>query len=413
MSDEPLVVGPLADLRVVDASAELAAYASRLLADLGAEVIRVEPPAGSRVRARSPLVGHANGHGVSAFDRFVNAGKRSVTLDLDDPDGRALFMRLVEQADILVETFDPAWADQAGFSPTALRGINARLVHVSVTPFGRELSSGAHDDDLTVLAAGGLLHLGGYRDAEPVAAYGGQSRFAASLFAATAALIGILDRERTDVGCWGDVSAQECVAQALEDSVATFDLTGRVRERLGSEPREAGSGIYSCADGYVAMVAGRLGTAKAWQSLIRWLIEEGVEGASELQDAWWSELPNRQSEHGIARFGSIFSRFTEKHTRAELYAEAQRRGIALSPVNDVPAIMADPQLAARDFWVHVDDPDVGRILTYPGAPYRLSATPARVAQRAPRAGEDNIEVLCDRLGLTGQQYEQLAEAGVV
>jgi benzylsuccinate CoA-transferase BbsE subunit len=410
MSDEP---NALAGLRVIDASGELAAYAARLLGDLGAEVIRVEPPTGSPVRMRSPLVSEPYGRGTSAFDLFVNAGKLSVTLDLGHADGRSLLVRLAEQADILLETFEPEWADAVGLSPSELRRVNPRLIHVSVTPFGRSLSAAANDDDLTILAAGGLLHLGGYRDAEPVAAYGGQSRFAASLFATTAALIGVLDRERTGQGRWVDVSAQECVAQALEDSVATYDLTGEVRERLGSEPREAGSGIYRCADGYVAMVAGRLGTARAWQSLIDWLVKEEVDGATELLDPWWSQLPNRQSERGISRFGEVFGRFTAGRPRADLYAEAQRRGIALSPVNDVAAVLADAQLAKRGFWVLVDDPQAGRTMTYPGPPYRLSATPARAARPAPRPGEHNVAVLRDRLGLTSDQYEQLLEAGVV
>jgi crotonobetainyl-CoA:carnitine CoA-transferase CaiB-like acyl-CoA transferase len=161
------------------------------------------------------------------------------------------------------------------------------------------------------------------------------------------------------------------------------------------------------------MVAGRLGTAKAWQSLIDWLVEELGAGAAELQEEWWLELPNRQSEHGIRRFGEIFGRFLATRLRADLYAEAQRRGIALSPVNDVPAVMADPQLQARDFWVAVDDPQVGRTLTYPGPPYRLSATPPLPARPAPRPGEHNLAVLRDRLDLTSDEYEQLLEAGVI
>lgn len=411
MSDERAGAGALAGLRVLDLSDGLAAYASRLLGDLGAEVIRVEPPTGSRLRSQGPLIDGSSGRGVSAFEKFVNAGKKSVTLNVEADDGRRLLLQLIEQSDVLIETFPPEWAEGVGLSPAAIGRRNPRLVHVSVTPFGRGLGPGVVDVDLTILAAGGLLHLGGYRDAEPVAAYGGQSRFAASLFAATAALVGVLDRERTGAGTWVDVSAQECVAQALEDSVATFDLTGHVRERLGSEPREAGSGIYRCADGYVAMVAGRLGTARAWQALVSWLNEDGVDGAHELSDEWWAELPNRQSERGIARFGEVFGAFAGQRSRASLYMEAQRRGIALSPVNDVPGVLADPQLEAREFWVSVHDPELGQPLTYPGPPYRLSLTPARRALPAPRPGEHNGEVLCGRLGLSQAQYEQLVESG--
>lgn len=139
------------------------------------------------------------------------------------------------------------------------------MIHVIVTPFGQGLSPDwGPVDDLIVLGAGGLLYLGGYRDAGPVAASGGQSRYAASIFAAVATLVALIDRERSGRGTTIDVSAQECIAQALEDSVPTFALTGQERMRYGTVAREAGTGMYACSDGYVSMVAGRLGTARAW-----------------------------------------------------------------------------------------------------------------------------------------------------
>jgi benzylsuccinate CoA-transferase BbsE subunit len=245
-----------------------------------------------------------------------------------------------------------------------------------------------------------------------VAAYGGQSGYAASLFAAVAASIALLERERTGRGGWIDVSAQACVAQALEDAVATFDLTGAVRRRLGGEPREAGTGIYACADGYVSMVAGRLGTARAWRSLVAWLVEEGTPGAEELQAPEWSDHPFRQTEEATARFGRVFARFAGARTREQLYHEAQARGIALSPVNDIAAVLADPQLASRDFFTTVDDPVLTGPATYPGPPYRLSATPARAARPAPVSGANGRELWVDELGLDAAEVASQAEAGV-
>jgi benzylsuccinate CoA-transferase BbsE subunit len=411
--------GALAGIRVLDLADELAAYASRLLGDLGADVIRIEPPGGSRTRHVAPVAVDESGSitsgpiGSSAFERFVNAGKRSVTLDLATTAGRALLERLAATADVVIETWSALEAEDLGLTPAHLATVNPRLVHVSVTAFGRDRARDAvDDDDLTVMAAGGLLNLGGYPDTAPLAAEGGQSRNAASIFAAIAALVTLNEREVTGSGRWIDVSAQECVAQALEDSVASYEMTGKIRRRHGSEAAEAGTGMYRCADGLVSMVAGRVGTAKAWRALIAWLLEEGVEGAEELAAPSWADLAYRQTRPAVARFSTIFEEFTRARTRLELYREAQRRGIALSPVNDVAGVLADPQLAARGFWVTVHDPATGRDDVVPGPPYRLSKTPARPARPSPRLGADTASVLRFDLGIADDQLEELREAGV-
>lgn len=386
--------GALRGIRVIDLTDELGAYATRLLADLGADVIRVEPPGGSRTRQQPPLVEGSTGSCVSAFDAFVNAGKRSVTIDLGSVQGRALLHKLIGTADVLVESYPAAVGDDLGLEPSAIATANPGLVHVSVTPFGRDRSSAlVDDDDLTIMAAGGLLHLGGYADSEPVVAYGGQARNAASLFAAVGALVALLHRESTGRGDWIDVSAQECVAQALEDSVATYEFAGDVRQRLGSDAREAGSGVYACADGLVSMIAGRVGTAKAWRALVAWLVESGAVGAEALQADHWASIRHRQTPTAIAEFGRVFGAFARTRGRLELYRGAQARGIALSPVNDIGQLMADEQLLARDFWVAVPSPAIGRDATFPGPPYRLSETPAWPARAAPGLGADTDDVL--------------------
>jgi benzylsuccinate CoA-transferase BbsE subunit len=394
--------GPLTGIRVLDLTEGLGAYASRLLADLGADVVRVEPP---EPQPASP--------DVDVHARFANAGKRSITLDIRRAEGRLLLRRLFARSDVLIEGLDPSWADANGLSPDAIAAEFPSLVHVCVTAFGRDQTDmTVPHPDLTILAAGGLLHLGGYPDAEPVAAYGRQSDVAASLFAAVGALVGLLDRAATGRAPWIDVSAQESIAQALEDSVATYELTGHVRMRLGGEPREAGSGIYPCADGFVAMVAGRLGTAKAWRALVEWLVEVGVPGADELTAPEWSTLTHRQRAPSIETFGRIFGGLTAHRSRHELYVEAQRRQIALSPVNDIASVLADPQLAARDFFVEVEDPGLGRRLTYPGPPYRLSETPASAARPARPVGEDSTDVFAEALGVESSDVESLLEAGI-
>jgi benzylsuccinate CoA-transferase BbsE subunit len=220
-----------------------------------------------------------------------------------------------------------------------------------VTPFGLDgPCADCVSTDLTRLAAGGLLWLGGYPDGEPVAPYGHQSSVAAGIFGAVAILFALIDREAGGTPGLIEVSAQEVLTQALETALPDFELTGTIRRRVGSEPREAGTGIYSCEDGYVSMVAGRLGTAEAWTRLREWLVEEDTPGAQELWGDGWNELGFRQQPESIARFAEIFGAFAGSRRKRELYHEAQRRSIALAPVNSPSEVLQDEQLVSRGFF---------------------------------------------------------------
>lgn len=369
--DPPGPRSPLASVRVVDVTDEYGAYAGRLLADLGADVVRVESPDGDPLHRREPLVDTPAGP-LSAFGWFVNLNKRVVVIDPAVPAGRAELLALITTADVLLDPWRPTDLARLRLDEAMLTRARPDLVRVTITPYGSE---GPLADrpatDLTSLASGGLLSLGGYPDAEPVAVHGGQSLLAASLFGAVAALVGLIGRRHDGQGRHLDVSAQEALAAALEDAIPQFDLTGRVRRRAGDLPREAGTGIYACADGYVSMVAGRLGTAKAWTALTHWLVEAGVEGADELLTTPWQEFPYRQRRESIDRFREVFERFTRPRTREELYREAQRRSIALAPVNEVGDLLVDAQLAARGFFREVVPHELGRPVLVPGRPYRL------------------------------------------
>lgn len=361
---------PLVGVRVVDLAGSFGAYAGRLLADLGAHVTRVVPPTGDPLAKEWPQVPSPSGP-QSAFAWFVNLGKEVVTLDLGDAADREACERLFSSADVLLESWGPD-TDVMGWRRADLAARFPDLVVVSITSFGIE-GPRARDagTDLIALAAGGLLSLGGYPDSEPIATHG-QASLGASIFGAAAALFGLIARDEDGRGRHLDVAAQEVVAGALEDAIPQFDLTGTVRRRAGDRPREAGSGIFRCADGYVSMVAGRLGTARAWRSLVGWLLEARVEGAEALAKEAWDDFPYRQRRESVATFLEVFERFTMRHTKAELYAEAQRRDIALAPVNEIPDVLADAQLAARGFFTPVLVPDLGRKVLVPGRPYRLS-----------------------------------------
>jgi benzylsuccinate CoA-transferase BbsE subunit len=270
MAEVPAALPPtvLDSIKVLDWTDQAGAYAGRLLADLGADVVRIEPVTDPGTWPEEQLPSDS-GPPVSAFERFVNLNKRSVRLNPDTPAGRELLGQLAEQADIVLT---------AGAAPLAWSqsGLPGTATHVNVSAFGAGAGAGAaglRADDLVTLAAGGLLSLGGYPDREPVAVYGSQAYLAGGINGAIAGLLGVLAADAGQPGADLDVSTQAVMAGALEDAAAEFDLTGVVRRRTGDGLREAGTGTFRCADGWIVVVAGKLGTAAAWDSLVGWLCD--------------------------------------------------------------------------------------------------------------------------------------------
>lgn len=318
----------LSDISVVELSGELNGYTGRLLTDLGARVTLV----------------HVGGAQLTEYEhRFLHHGKVEASADE--------LTSLLASADVVTVSGGADAAADPRLTPDALRAAAPNAIIAVLTPFGLEgPCADCVSTDLTRLAAGGLLWLGGYPDGEPVAPYGGQSSVATGIFGAVAILFALIDRDAGGRPGSIEVSAQEVLTQALETALPDFELTGTIRRRVGGDPREAGTGIYPCGDGYVSMVAGRLGTAEAWTRLREWLVEEHAPGARELWADGWNELAFRQRPESIARFSEIFGAFAATRTKRELYHEAQRRSIALAPVNSPAEVLADEQLVSRGFF---------------------------------------------------------------
>ena len=398
MIQAPASAAALTGIRVLDLTTNYAAYAGRLLADLGADVVRVEPPEGSPLRGLAPCQTGPTGAPLSFAHAFLDAGKRSVTLDLMTAAGRELLAELTASSDAMIETPSAAAAGHIDFE--LVRQRNPGLVLVSISAFGRDGPyAGYQATDLTLLAAGGLLSLGGYVDSEPLAVQGEQAMLASGIYGAIAVLTALHERTQTGKGCWIDVSGQECVAFALEDAVAEWSINGHVRRRLGDGAREAGTGVYPCKDGHISMVAGRLGTANAFVMLTQWVAASEVPGGASLLEPQWQDFKFRQSPEGIARFAEIFGAFCRTRGKQELYREGQARQIAIAPVNTVADVLQDAQLAANSYFQPQLERNSGREITFPGPPYRLSRTPARPRGAAPKLGEHNRELVDRELRL--------------
>ncbi|GAA0988413.1 CoA transferase [Acrocarpospora macrocephala] len=368
----------LAGLRVLEVAGPFGGYCGKLLADLGADVVLVEPPGGTALRRQPPMA-----DGMSLRFAYQNANKRGICLDLTDPGDRGALMKLAAGADVLLQSGHPRRLRERGLAPERLLAEHPELVVTSITPFGwTGPYTGFEATDIVCLALGGLMSLGGYADGPPVQVCQEQSHVMASLFAAVGTLLAL----RAGRGQHVDVSAQESVSCALENAPQFFDLEGVVRGPAAGMQRHAGTGLYPCADGYVYLYVGGIASSRFWVRLTDWLLDEGFDEAAELAGPRWRDRAHLEREDAKERFAEIFGAFARDRGRAELYRQAQARGIPLSPVNTAADIVASPQLRHRDYFRPLTLPS-GRRVDAPGPPYVLSGTPWRQDLPVPAPGE--------------------------
>lgn len=400
-------------LRVLEVASPLTAYCGKMFADMGAEVILVEPPEGCRLRREPPFIADTPGIENSLVHSYYNTSKRGITLDIERSEGCALFRKLVANADLVLEGEKPGVMARRGLGYEALARTNGRLVATSITPFGQTGPySQFEGEDLTGLAMGGLLYLGGYPDSAPTRVYGEQAILGASMYGAVAAMLALTEAEMTGEGQHVDVSMQECMVMAMETAVQFYDLEGTVRKRYAGEQRFAGTGVFQCRDGYIYMMAGGIGANKFWSHSLRWLVDEKLPGVERLQGEQWNHIDYLLTDEAKRIFAEIFAPWAKTKTKAELYHEGQRRHIPLAPVNTPADILKSAQLAHREYFVRVPHPARPEPMLMPGAPYRLSRTPWRVSRPAPRLGEHNGEVY-GALGLKPVDLGRLAKSGVI
>jgi crotonobetainyl-CoA:carnitine CoA-transferase CaiB-like acyl-CoA transferase len=368
----PRIAAALEGVRVLEISDKKGAYCGKLLADLGADVIKVEPPEGDPGR-----------HELGAFFAYANTNKRSIIIDFDSRAGRGAFLRLAATADILVETGAPGEWEGRELGYETLRQRRPGLVWTSITGFGRTgPQSRFAAAEIVTEALGGSMYVTGEPDDPPVIVAGSQAWIAASACAASASLIALHEARRSGCGQYVDVSALEVMAAVTHIcGAAKYMEDGIVPKRFGSALfSSVPSGAYRCADGRLVYLM--VNRPAHWKALAGWVNE--LTGNVEVLDPMFDgPSSTRQPYRALLDLflGELFLRLTAE----EAYREGQRRHLAITPVNGALDVVADTHLRARRFFVTVEQADRRR-LRMPGAPYRLSKTPWRIARPMPRAG---------------------------
>ncbi|MDM0053571.1 CaiB/BaiF CoA-transferase family protein [Variovorax sp. J22R115] len=409
-------LGPLAGIRVLDLSGGAEQYCGKLFAQLGADVLLVEPLAGSSQRREAPFIDGSAHPETSLSFAYFNQGKRGIALDLDSGAGQDVLLKLAGGADLVIESERPGLMTERGLDAKSLSQTNPSLVVTSITPFGQEGPYAQFEGgDLVTLAFGGLLSLGGYPEMAPTAPYGNQAILSAAQFAAVASMMALWEVEGQSEPRTGqhiDVSVQESVAMALENAVQFVELEGSIRKRNGGEQRQAGTGVFPCGDGMIYLMAGGVASNKFWKTTANWLVETGATGAEELLNDRWFDHAFLQTAEAKQLFAGIFLPYAATRTKAELYEEGQRRRIPICPVSTTADLLQNRQLTHRQFFEETVHPHSGRSFFVPGAPYRLSQSPWTLGRPAPQLGEHTHEVLAE-LGLSNEQQAVLLREGVI
>jgi benzylsuccinate CoA-transferase BbsE subunit len=402
----------LTGITVLDVAGPLGNYCGKLFADLGARVILVEPPGGAPTRHLEPRIAGRTDADASLTFQYQNVNKEGIVLDLDTEAGQEVFRELASRCSLVIESEQPGAMARRGLGYAGLRAGHPSLTVTSITAFGQS-GPFAHwlATDLTAMGLGGMLYLAGYPDTAPMVACGEQAVGAANVFAAVASLAAVYDAEASNEGQHVDVSMQECVVMGMENAVQFYDLEGTIRKRNAGTQRLAGTGVFECADGYIYLMAGGIGSNRFWATTADWLIEEGVAGAEQFKEARWNDQAFLASDEAKRIFGQTFAPFARLLTKAELQAKGRSRRIPLAPICDARDIVQSPQREHRGYFVDVVDA-TGVRLRMPGAPYKLSATPWRLRTRAPRLGEHTRDVLT-WAGYTEDEQRALKQQGVV
>jgi len=396
-------------MRVLELAEESGLYCGKLFADMGADVIKIEKPGGDATREIPPFWRDVPDPQGSLFFLYMNTSKRGVTLDISRPEGQALFARLVGTADVLLETFPPGYLESLGLGYAALKVRNPGLVLTSITGFGQTGPCASFKSaDIVASALGGAMYVTGAEEDPPVVLAGFQAQVMASAYAAVSSMIALHRRSVDGEGQHVDISMEETMASVTHICGAGKWLDdGIIPRRRGTGLfASVPSGTYPCKDGVVYLMINR---PLHWKALAQWIAE--VTGNQEVLDPMFEgPSSNRQTYREL--LDAYISELTSRLTVSEAYHEGQRRHIAFTPVNTAAAVADDPHLAARDYFVTVEHPQAGT-LRYPGAPYRHSATPWRIARPAPRVGEHNEEVYGGELGVSAEGLRDLGERGII
>jgi benzylsuccinate CoA-transferase BbsE subunit len=414
----------LKGVRMLDLTDEKGALCGKMFADMGAEVIKVEPPEGCATRKIPPFLDDEPELDHSLHFLAYQAGKRSITLNLELADGRELLKELVQRTDFLVEAFPLGYLESIGLGYETLAELNPRLIHASVTPFG---DKGPGEDykaaDIVSWASGGAMFMMGESGKPPIQMSAPQAWLHAGAEAAVASMIAYYARQADGAGQHIVVNAQACGVWTLMNEQAMPLLHGDYLRRSGVFTGAIGGRrktVYRCRDGHISFLIAGGAYFNSTKAVIAWMKEEDAApewltregGLKSLTPAgFMSATPADFKE--LDDTEEVVERFFMTKTKKELWQNILKRRLFGAPVANAADIADDPQLKSREYFVTVDHAGLGRKLMLPGAFAKMSETPVGPQGAAPQLGEHNQQIYGGLLGLSNQEIVALRAAGTI
>jgi len=396
--------GALSGLRVIDISQDISGpYCARLFAGMGAEVIKVEPPGiGDSSRRDGPFP--EGGFDLNSSGRFLylNANKKSVTLDLESPEGSDIFKQLLGDADVLIESYDPGVMNSMGLGFDTVHELNSRLVMASISFFGQEGPySSFKGEEIVIYALSGAMHICGEPGREPLKSGVPIAQFVAGQTAFVAAMGALFYAQATGMGQHVDVPIQQAMADLLENYYVGFNLMGHSAARNGNRHMNHPWGPYPCKDGYVALICG---PPSNWPAVAKFIDPR-------LGDPKFATVAERVKPENRDAIDAILIPWLMEHGKEEIYRLGQENGLAFGYMATPEDVLTSSQLEFREYFTELDHPTEGRF-TSPGGPFRMNETPWE-NQRGPLLGEHNHEVLSEVLGYSDGDITRLTSRGII
>ncbi len=394
----------LTGVKVLDLTHYIAGpYCTKMMADYGAEVIKIEKPgSGDEARRLGPFLGDAPHPEKSGLFLYLNTNKKGITLNLKSETGRNIFRDLVKGSDILVENFSPRVMPGLGLDYERLEKTNPKLVMTSISNFGQ---AGPYRNykmtEIVADAMGGWSMIIGHPDREPLKPGGNQAQFVAGLFGSIASASAFYGRELTGAGQHIDISIMDAVLYIQMNLTSVYSYDGTITRRYGNRVAPFPSGILPCKDGYIGVITV---TAQKWPALCEWM------GMPELVDDPRFRTATDRAEH-IDELDAIIISWLMEHETEELFREGQKRGLPFGIPASSRMLLDSRHLKERGYFVEVDHPMTGKI-RYPGAQVKMGDLPYEL-KRAPLLGEHNEEIYGKRLGYSKDDLVRLREQGVI
>jgi crotonobetainyl-CoA:carnitine CoA-transferase CaiB-like acyl-CoA transferase len=393
----------LEGIRVIDLTRVVAGpYATMLLADMGAEIIKIELPG----RGDDGRYGYPAVDGVPLAYLALNRNKKGVTLDVRKPQGAEILRRLVKDADVVIENFSAGTMDRWGLGYSELRKTNSRLIYAALSGFGQ---SGPYANrtsyDIIAQAIGGLMGLTGFPDGPPVRGGGALGDFIGGIFVAFAVVCALQFRNRTGQGQMVDVSNMDAILSMTDNWATVTGVTGRLPERMGNRhPFTVPYDCFKATDGWVVIGVGNSQLFRALMTAI---------GKEELgRDPRYKSPPARLERHD--EVNRIVANWVSERTVSQvmLILGPEGANIPCAPVMTMDRLLVDPHVRAREMVVDIDHPKLGRV-PVTGIPFKLSASPGKIRHLGPDLGEHNAEIYGRLLGLSATELQELQANGVI